>query len=113
MILPLIDENGNVVHLPTDEICCIEKDPKTRKILIHTVDARYRMPSTVEEIQDALSIYGYIQIDRHKLVNLKKVDRYEYGKLYIGLHAMEVAKRRREVVEAALIENRSRNAKKS
>ncbi|OUS73021.1 hypothetical protein B1748_23735 [Paenibacillus sp. MY03] len=106
MPMPVFDENNEVVEMDTDEIFCIFKD-ETRRIVVQTESGNYYFPSTIEQIQAIMGKYGFYQIDKNHVINVKQVKAFKRGEVFIdGVHYYVAARRQKGLMD---ILRRSRN----
>lgn len=108
MSMPAFDQHNNLVDIEIEDIFCIYKDQKTRKIIIRTKNGIYYFPSTIDEIFEIMMKYDFFQIDKNHVINVVNVKAFRFDQVYIDSTHYYVARRRRSGLQK-LIENRSRN----
>ncbi|WP_214630031.1 LytTR family DNA-binding domain-containing protein [Paenibacillus agaridevorans] len=109
MSMPVFDENNEVVEIDTAEIFCIFKD-EARRIMVKIECGDYYFPTTIEQINTIMEKYGFYQIDKNHVINVKQVKAFKRGEVYIdGVHYY-VATRRQKGLKELLQRSRNTNA---
>lgn len=106
MQIPLIDENGKLVLIELDDMECIVKDEKSRKLRIGIGHNFYYVPSTLDQISCILCPLGFFKIDKNKIVNLAKIDEYKNGSITIGDRSFCVSRRNRTALKLEIDKHR-------
>lgn len=79
----LFDDQGNVCDMNIEDMECIKRDVVSRKNLFCNGDQWFSDANTLEQLIQLYDSYGFHQIDKNKLININKVDRYEKGQLWV------------------------------
>jgi DNA-binding LytR/AlgR family response regulator len=102
MDFPGFNDQGILRLMSETEVGCVRKDEATRKMIFCTGFEEYHAPWTVQEVEILLSPYGFIRIDKNKVINIHRVDEYINGVVKIGAMEFNVSRRKREEFEALL-----------
>lgn len=73
MPMPVFDEEDNLVNLDVDEVYCIYKNEKSRRIIVEARCGEYYLPSTINQIKNIMERSGFLLIDSNRLVNAKHI----------------------------------------
>jgi len=109
MSIPVFDNNNRLFYVQINEIFMLQKEDKTRRVMVKTEKGEFYLPSTLEQISYVMNDFDFAQIDKNKIVNLNKVKHYGDKKVTVDGNTYDVSRRRRAEFEEKLIENRSRN----
>jgi DNA-binding LytR/AlgR family response regulator len=101
----LFDDQGNVNDINIEDIVCIKREVVQRKTLFNTGSEYLHDPNTLVELVKAYQTFGFHQIDKNKLINLNKVDKYKDGYLWIGDTKYLVSRRIQPTIQEYLTRN--------
>jgi DNA-binding LytR/AlgR family response regulator len=89
----LFDDEGNVSSVDIDNVDCIKNDVQNRTTHFCTGDQWFHDGTTINDLVQLYEIYGFAKIDKNRLVNIHKADRFENGKLWVNGHDYTVSRR--------------------
>lgn len=98
----LFDSTDTIKIVELDEIYCIKKEFKTRKIVALTKYGRLYFPRTIKHLKLMLSAEGFLQIDKNRIINLDQIEGYKDGEVTIGGVKYTVVKSHRAYIEKFL-----------
>jgi DNA-binding LytR/AlgR family response regulator len=99
MDFPGFDPYDNIRILSELDVGCVRKNGVSRDITFCTGYEDYAAPRTMAQIEKLLAPYGFIRIDRNKIVNTTKVDKYVNGVVTVGLMRFSVSRERQPAFE--------------
>jgi DNA-binding LytR/AlgR family response regulator len=89
----LFDDQGKASSVDIDVVDCIKNDVQHRTTHFHTSDQWFHDGTTINDLVQLYEIYGFAKIDKNRLVNINKADRFENGKLWVHGHIYTVSRR--------------------
>lgn len=104
MPMPVINESNELVYIEIDEVFCIYKDSKTRKIVVKAECGKYYIPSTIEQINLIMKQLGFALIDSNRIINIAQVKSYENGEVHVDGKYFYVSRRNRANLKRLLDE---------
>lgn len=110
MRMPGFNQANELSFVDIPEIFTIYKNSISRKIIITAEQGEFYIPSTIDQINSIMTDYGFMQIDRNRIINLAQVKRVVGSNVYIDGTHYHVTKENKKLIED-LIENTSRDTK--
>lgn len=95
MPMPVINESDDLVFIETEDIYCIYKDPKTRKITVTAECGVYYLPSTIDQILLIMQRLGFALIESNRIVNVAQVKEFDGEVVHVDGQYYYVSRRNR------------------
>lgn len=102
MPMPVYDKDDNLHMIEIHEVTSVSKDEKTRRIMVYAKCGEYYLPSTISQIETLMVPYGFIKIDKNRIINLSQVESYNNGILQVDGLTLIVSRRNRKRLRKAL-----------
>jgi DNA-binding LytR/AlgR family response regulator len=89
----LFDDKGIASSVDIDVVECIKNDVQNRTTHFCTGDQWFHDGTTINQLVQLYELYGFAKIDKNRLVNINKAERFENGKLWVNGHEYTVSRR--------------------
>lgn len=94
MPMPVFDKDDNMVMLEVNDVFCIHRNVKKRRISVTAESGEYYIPSTIEQINCIMSSMGFLLIDKNNVINVCRIKSIDGNKVTVDGATYEVSRRK-------------------
>lgn len=89
----LFDELGKVVDINIEDVDCIKREVTERKNIFRIGDKLFANANTITQLEILYQGYGFAKIDKNKLININKVEKFQNGQIWVNGLVFTVSRR--------------------
>lgn len=102
MPMPVFDQENNLINIEVEEVFCIYKLDKSRKIVVTSERGEYFLPSTVDQIGELMRPFGFLKIDKNRVINVYRIKRIEGNDVTVDGFTYTISRRKMKILKEML-----------
>lgn len=104
MPIPVFDKQNKLYFIEVDDVISLKREMMMRRIVITTNKCLYYLPTTLDQTALILEEYGFVKIDKNKIINIHKVSNYDKNSVTVEGINYPISRRRKKHFDKKIAE---------